>query len=243
MNLKLGSVAVAAALICGGVSAASAQEQTAATDATFRATTLELSAYGEVKATPDTADITLGVQTQARTAADAAGQNAREMGRVMTAIRAAAVADRDIQTAGLHVEAQYAEGDNQPRRLTGYQASNTVTVTVHDLARLGAVLDASVAGGVNQVNGVELRLADPQAAEDAARTQAISRLQTKAELMARASGYRISRLVRLSDGGGEVRPMAQGYRSMAMRAPVATPVSAGDLTVRVDVSALYELTR
>ena len=215
----------------------------AAADAMWRATTLNLSAYGEVKAAPDMATITLGVQTTAPSAARAMQDNARRMSQVTAALRGAGIEGKDIQTSGLNLNAQYDYQQNQPPRLTGYQASNDVTITVHDLARLGASIDAVVAAGANQINGVSFGLSDPKAAEDAARLKAVQALQAKAQLYAGATGYRIGRLVSLGESGGyqPVRPLAMAR--MVAAAPAATPVEPGELTVRIDIAGLYELAR
>jgi uncharacterized protein YggE len=231
-----GTVAAAQDSLPGAAAAAAA-------DTMFRATTLNLASYGEVKAAPDTATVSLGVQVQAKTAAAAMAQNAEQMNRVVDALKRAGIPARNIQTSGLSLSTQYAYADNQPPRLTGYQAANTVTVNVDDISRLGAPLDAVVGAGANQINGIEFGLRDPQKAEDQARLIAVKALQAKAQLYAQATGYRVSRLVNLAEGSSIAAPPQPMVMSMARRAEKATPVEAGQLTVRVDVSGLYELAR
>jgi uncharacterized protein YggE len=214
-----------------------------AADAAFAATTLNLSASGEAHAAPDMASVSLGVAAQAPTAAAAMAANAQRMTAVIAALRRAGLPDKDIQTSSLNLQAQYAFPQNQPRQLTGYEATNSVTVAVRDLPKLGPVLDAAVTAGANQVNGISFGLKDPRAAEDAARLDAVKALQAKAALYASATGYKVGRLVNLAEGGGyapsEPRPMAL----MAARKVADTPVEAGTLDVRIEVSALYELAR
>jgi uncharacterized protein len=248
-TMKAFATAASAALLLAVAAALPAQAQQApqpvAADTMFRATTLNLAAYGEVKAAPDMATITLGVQTQAATASAAMASNADQMGRVVAALKGAGVAAKDIQTSGLNLNAQYAYEDNKPPRLTGYQASNTVTITVHDLARLGTTIDAVVSAGANQVNGISFGLRDPAKAEDEARLAAVKALQAKAQLYANATGHRVSRLVSLSEGVGNVisPPMPMVGFSKRDMAGQGTPVEAGQLTVRVDINGLYELSR
>jgi hypothetical protein len=228
-----------------GAPAALAQAPTPAADSLFRATTLNLAAYGETKVVPDMATITLGVVADGKTAADALAANASRMTAVMASLKKAGIAERDIQTSGLNLNAQYTYVQNQPPQLTGYQASNQVTITVHDLKRLGAAVDATVGAGANQVNGVAFGLADPTAAENAAREAAVKALAAKAELYAKATGYRVSRLVSLSEGTASYpRPIMPMAEFAAARMKVAeTPVSGGELDVRVDINGLYELSR
>ena len=235
--------AFAAVLLLGAAPAALAQE-TPAADAAFRATTLSLSAYGEVKAVPDMASITLGVQTEAPTAQAAMAQNAERMSRIVAALKAQGLADKDIQTSNISLDAQYDYQQNQPPKLRGYQASNTVLITVYEVSRLGRTLDAVTAAGANQINGIGFGLKDTIAAEDAARLKAVKALQAKAELYAGAVGYRVARLVNLSEAGGYV-PAPPRPMFMKAAAPMAdsTPVQGGELTVRVEVSGAFELGR
>src|SRR5690606_30642834 len=136
-------------LTAAGVVAPAALAQAAppAAESMFRATTLNLSAYGETKVAPDMATITLGVTTEAPTAAAAMQANAAQMSRVIAALKKAGLADRDIQTSQLNLSPQYRYEQNEAPKLVGYQASNQVTLTVRDLGRLGQVVDATVAAG------------------------------------------------------------------------------------------------
>lgn len=214
-------------------------------DAAFRATTLNLAAFGETKVVPDLATITLGVQTDGPTAAQALSANAAQMTRVVAALKKAGIAERDIQTSNLSVNPQYVYEQNQPPKLNGYQASNQVTIQVRDLTKLGQTVDATVGAGATNVGGVSFGLQNPQAAEDAARQDAVKALQAKADLYAKATGYRIVRLVNLGEGGGyaPVPPVPMYAMAKLERAADSSPVSAGELKVRVDISATYELAK
>ena len=244
MKTFLRAGALSVILAASAAPLAMAQAPSPAADAMFRATTLNLAADGEVKAAPDMASISLGVMTQARTAQDAMQANAQRMTEVMAALRKAGIAAKDIQTSGLNLNPQYVYEPNAPPRLSGYQASNQVTVTVRDLAGLGRAVDATVGAGANQVNGISFGLANPAAAEDAARLAAVKALQAKADLYAKATGHRIVRLAQLSEGGGYSAPPPMPMVAMArMEKADSTPVSPGELVVRVDISGVYEVAR
>lgn len=213
-------------------------------DAVFRATTLNLAAFGETRLAPDMATISLGVTTDAPTARAAMQATAARMDQVMQALRRGGIAAKDVQTAEISVDPQYVYEQNQPPRLTGYRASNQVTVTVRDLARLGAAVDATVAAGANQMGGISFGLADPAAAENAAREAAVKALAAKADLYARVTGYRVLRLVSLSEAGGYSPSPPAPMVAMAARFEKAdTPVAAGEVRVRIDVTGVYELAR
>jgi len=241
---RIAGVALIPAAVAGLMAAAPAQAQSVAETA-FRATTFNLSAFGETQVAPDMATLSLGVQTDAPTAAEALKANGVRMTQVIAALRKAGIAERDIQTSGLSLNAQYTYEQNQPPKLSGYQASNQVTVIVRDLSRLGQAVDATVGAGANTVGGISFGLQNPQAAEDAARLAAVKALQAKADLYARATGYKVVRLVSLGEGGGyNPTPQPIPMFAMAKREMAdSTPVAAGELKVRIDVSATYEMAR
>ncbi len=245
MKTLLCAAATALALTAAGsVPAALAQTAPPAADTMFRASTLNLSAYGETRVAPDMASINLGVLTEAKTAAEALAANAVRMNAVMASLKKAGIAEKDVQTSNLSVNPQYRYQENLPPVLTGYQVSNQATVTVRDLKRLGAAVDATVNAGANQVNGISFGITDATAAENAAREAAVKALTAKTELYARATGYRVLRLVSLSEGGGYTpRPPVPMEMLQSSRMKSDTPVSAGELSVRIDVTGLYELTK
>jgi uncharacterized protein YggE len=245
MNSMIAAAALAAALAAASSAPAQpAAPQPIAADTQFAATTLDLTAYGEVEAQPDMATITLGVTDQAPTAGQALGDNAAAMAKVVASLRAGGIEARDIRTSQLSLSPQYAYPNGQPARLTGYEASNQVTVTVRDLTRLGAAVDAVVGAGATNVGQVEFGLMSPTSAQNAARLAAVKALEDKAALYADASGYHIRRLVNLSEGVSSSAQPPRPVMFMAKAATsVATPVEAGDMKVRVDVSGEFELTR
>ena len=243
MKSLLRASALALVLVSSAGSMALAQS-TPGADTVFLATTLNLSAYGEVRVVPDMASIGMGVVTEAPTAAGALRANAAQMNKVMAALKAAGIAPKDIQTSGLSLNAQYDYVENQPPKLRAYQASNQVTVVIQDLTKLGAAVDATVNAGANQVNGISFGVKSPEAAENAAREAAARALMAKADLYARVTGYKVSRLVSLSESGGYSVPQPMPMMAMArMDKAESTPVASGEMRIRVDVSGVYQLAR
>lgn len=245
MKALFRAAALGALITVTSAGAALAQSApTATADTLFRATTLSLAASGEVSRKPDMATISTGVQTEAPTAAEALRLNATRMTQVIAALKKGGIAEKDIQTSGLSLSPQYVYQENLPPKLTGYQASNQVTVVVRDLTRLGLAVDAVVNAGANSLGGIAFGLQNSDAAEDAARLDAVKALQAKADLYARATGYRIARLVTLSEGGGYSPPTPMPMLAMArMDKAESTPVEAGELKVRIDINATFELVK
>ena len=206
---------------------------------------LNLTASGEVKIAPDMATITFGVVTEAPTAQEAMAQNATRMTQVAAALRRAGIAERDIQTSGLNLSAQYDYVQNEPPKLRGYQASNRVTVNINDLTKVGTTADAVVAAGVNQIDGIGFALKDPAKAENDARRLAVQSLQAKARLYAEALGVPLGGIRSLSEGGGYAPQPPVMFARAAMMADsgASTPVSGGELTVRIDITGVYDLGR
>ena len=208
-------------------------------------TLLSVSAQAEAKRVPDVAGISAGVVTQATDANAAMRTNADQMDKVMAAIRAAGIAERDIQTSGISVNPRYNYRDNQAPTINGYEASNTVNVKVRDIGKLGKVLDALVASGANQVNGPHFEIDQPDAVYDEARQAALAKAQARAQLYAKALDLRVRRIVSISEGGGFRQP-APMMRAMAMDASFAgkeTAVSPGETTLSVNLDVVFELGR
>ena len=247
MKVLFRAAALSALILAGSAAAASAQGEAAtpaSADTIFHATTFNLSATGETAVAPDMATISLGVQTEAPTAAEALAANSARMTQVIAALKKGGIAPRDIQTSGLSINPQYVYKEGEAPRLTGYQVSNQVTVIVRDLSKLGGAIDATVNAGANTVGGVSFGLQNPDAAEDAARLDAVKALRHKADLYAGATGYRIVRLVTLNEGGGyqPQPPMPMALASQRFKAD-STPVETGELKIRIEVTATYEVAR
>lgn len=208
-------------------------------------TLLDVSAEGRTTRVPDIATIRAGVVAQAPTAAAALADQAGRTARVLAALKQAGVADRDIATATVGLSPQYRYQDGQPPQITGYQASNTVAVRFRDVKRAGAILDALVASGANQIDGPELSIDQPDAALDEARLDAMKRARSRADLYARAAGLRVVRILSISEGpadDGGPRPPILYARAMSAEKADATQIAAGekDVTVTVNVRFLLD---
>jgi len=210
--------------------------------AVLQGTRLDIVATGETKRVPDVAVISAGVVTQATDAAGAMRENAQRMSGVVAALRKAGVAERDIATATISLNPQYRYGENVPPVITGYQATNTVSIRFRDVAKSGTILDALVAQGANQINGPSLQIDKPEAAEDEARTDAIRKARARAELYAAAAGLKVKRILSISESGGYAPPPPVAYMRASMAGKEAdSMVVAGEQSVGVTVSVSFEL--
>ncbi len=201
---------------------------------------LSVTGQGDARVAPDQATVQLGVTTQAESASEAMRQNSDQQNGVIQALTGAGIEAADIQTSGLNLTPMVDYGEGRAPRVTGYQASNMVSVRVRDVARLGEVLDAIVTAGANEINGINFTREDNQATEDEARRAAVADARHKAEVLAEAAGLTLGRLVALRDGEAP-----QGPRPMMMEARMASdakvPIAAGELSVTAQVHVEYAL--
>jgi len=231
-------LAAAAALTAPAAVAA----QTAGTVQTIAGTRLDISASGEVTRVPDIAIISTGVVTRAATATGAIQQNATRMERVRAALRRAGVEDKDIQTSSINLNPDYVYQQNKAPVLSGYNASNQVSVRFRDIRKTGEILDALVAEGANQINGPSLTIDKPEAALDEARLKAIVNGRARADLYARALGMRVVRLLSVSESGGYASPPPMPVYAMAERSSDASSkIDPGEQKVSVNVAMSFEL--
>lgn len=225
---------------------AQAQAQAVATPVVATdGTLLSVSASAEARRVPDIATVSTGVVTRAADANGALRANAEAMAKVVAAIKAAGVAERDIQTSGINLNPDYRYAENQPPVITGYQASNTVNITVRKVADMGKLLDALVATGANQINGPTFDVDDKDGAYDEARRAAIAKAQARAEMYAKTLGMRVRRIVSISEGGnfGPPRPVPMMAMAKMRDSMESTPISQGENALGANLDVVFELGR
>jgi uncharacterized protein YggE len=207
------------------------------------ARTVTVTGEGSVSAVPDTALISAGVVSQAATAAEALAANSSSTAAVIERVKGEGVAPADIQTSSFSLQPVTVyprpdSGEQSAPRITGYTVSNTVTVRVRDLARLGALLDSAISAGANNVGGVEFQVSRESELLDRARQQAVEDARRKAALYATAAGARLGSVLTLSEQAGHAPPRPM-YRMEAAAAQV--PVEAGQTELNLQITATFRL--
>lgn len=206
---------------------------------------LTVSGTGQARVAPDEATVRLGVLAQAPTAREAQDRVNRVANAVLEAIRKVGVPAERIQTTGLSLNPQYAQGrsDSQGPRITGYQASNTVAVRLDDLAKVGPVIDGGLAAGANNLDGVEFGLRNDAAGRAAALTDAVAAARGKAEALAKALHVRLVEILEVAEGNVAVTPPTpfRGRVAFAAEAMAATPVSTGQVGVDASVTIRWRI--
>jgi hypothetical protein len=208
-----------------------------------------------ISVSPDMVILNVGVQTTAKTVAEANRDAAEAMDAIIAALKARGLTDKDIQTTSYNVWPQYdyqdvvENGIRTGRQiLTGYQVSNNATIKVRDLDNVGAIIDeVSVAGGdATRINGISFTVEDPKPLMNDLREAAVKDAMAKAQQFADLTGVGLGRLVFITELGGSSPVVIQsdaGYRmEAAMAAPMpSTPVSGGEMDFNMTIQAVFEI--
>lgn len=195
--------------------------------------TITVNGTGTASTVPDRATFTFGVDTRRKTAVDAAEANNHDMRELIDALKNAGVPKEDIQTSQISLYPTYSDSESE---VTGYEASNSVTVTV-PLAKAGAALQVAVASGANQVDGPSLTKADSDKLYADALRDAVVDARARAEVLADAAGIRVGEVVSIVEGSAPSGPIAY---DMALTAQPA-PIEPGRQDVEAGVTVTFAL--
>lgn len=220
---------------------AGAQDATP-TPAGVAVSTVSVNGTGSVTITPDAASISVGVNVVNANLAEAQSLATSQMNDVIAALKAAGIADVDIQTSNYSVNViQEYDTNGYPARVSGYQVNNQVNVIVRDIAKLGETLESAVAAGANSIYGVSFIVSDSADAAKQARTDAVADATSKAEQIAEATGMTLGRVLSVTESYGPY-PMAKSYGAGdAMAEMSAVPIQAGGNIITVEVQMTFEL--
>ncbi len=202
--------------------------------------TISVGGTGTVTLVPDVADLHVGVVVQKPKVREAQAAAATAMEGVVKALRAAGIAERDIQTTTLSLQPVYVYPTNASPRITGYELRNGVVATVRDLTRLADAVDGALAGGGTTLDGLAFRVDDPTAAEAQARTQAMKAARAKADALAAAAGVSIVGVASISEESSPA-PWPVPYAGARAADEAATPILPGTSEITVSVSVVYLL--
>lgn len=196
---------------------------------------------GTAQVTPDMARITLGVVQEADNAADAMTAMSDAMEGILAQLTAAGVEPAHIQTGNLRLDQQYEDFNGGLRKPVGYAAYVDVQVQIFDLEKLGAILDAAVRDGANQMNGLQFDVADRAPHLMAARKAAVAEARAKAEVYTEAAGVTLGPILVISENGGNMGPMPMMAEASFDSGSRAVPISAGEMSISANVTIQWAL--
>jgi uncharacterized protein YggE len=192
--------------------------------------------------TPDIAYIYIGVHTENADAKTAISTNNADSQKVMDALKAAGIADKDLRTTNFSVYPNQQFGPNGESKGTTYMVDNTVYVTVRDLSKMGDILDAAAGAGANSISGITFDVADKNAALSEARKNAIANARQLAEETAQAAGVSLGPIQSINySSSSQPVPMFAAKGGAALNAASNVPVNPGQLTLTVDVTIVYAI--
>ena len=201
-------------------------------------------ADAQVTAKPDRVQVDLGVSTRAATSQEAAAQNARTLDAVLAAVRKAAGPAAVLKTVSytLNPNYQYHPNGGEPT-LEGYTAANVVQLTLDELPKIGAVIDAATQAGTNHVQGIQFTLRDQDAVRAQALREAALKARAEADVLAAALGLKVLRVLTVEENSPHVMPIRfdGAARTMVTSAVATTPVESGTLDVSAQVTLSVEV--
>jgi uncharacterized protein YggE len=194
-----------------------------------------------VQAQPDTAILVVSVVTQGKRAIDAQQENATKSEAVIRALKAAAGAGAEVKTSGYSIQPQRVYKENQPPTIVGYEARNSVTVTLNILSKVGDVIDAAAEAGANDIANISFTLRQDRQVRDRALSEATRTAVAKARVVAEALGGRLLRVAEVQEEGYvRPRPIEAQYDNIrTMKA--ATPIEIGSLDITARVQLIAEI--
>ena len=202
---------------------------------------ITVSGDGEVRAEPDMAVATVGVTAISQSPQDAMDQVSQRLADVIASARTLGVEERDIQTTGLSLQPNYRPRarPEDPQEIDSYRASNSVSITIRDLSRAGAVLDAASRAGANVIGGLRFGLSNTDALRQQALAAAVRDAASKARAIATAAGVNISGVISITEDSFAPQPVARAAPALAQADAVPPPVEPGELIIRARVRASY----
>lgn len=235
---------IVAALVAVSLFSTGLQAQTPdASPASPAKRTIQVSGEAEASGKPDKGIITLGVETNGRTAEQTMTDASAAMNAILASLKASGIEEKHIQTSSVDLSPQYRQVDapDVKPELIGFRASNQVRVTVMKLDGMGKAIDAAIKSGANRVDSIQFDIRDKKPLLDQARKEAMADALRKAKLLAEAAGVEVGLPVTISDFEfGPPRPMMDG-RMMAFGAAKEMAISPGEQTLHARVQVTYEL--
>ncbi len=206
---------------------------------------ISVTGEAKVEVRPDMATMTFGVETNAATAQEAQRENSLKMNAVIDALKASGISKDDIQTSNFNLSPVYEWKDDPARKsqtqtLVGYRCSNSVIVKLKDISKVGTTIDAATTAGATNVYGISFGLQNPDAYRPTVLAAAVNDARAKADIMAKAAGYSVTGVQKMSNGYTSVQPIRAEAGSMVKGlADMAVPIEAGTVTISATVSIDY----
>ncbi len=201
---------------------------------------------GEVSVVPDIAVLSLGVEVQSSGVAEAQSYAATIMTAVVNELNNFGVAEKDIKTSRFSIAPVRMWSEKDGREiLIGYRVTNTVTAKVRNIDDTGAIIDAAARAGGDYIviNSISFTVDEPSKYYEEARELAMGDAKAKAEQLAKLGGVKLGKPAYINESGAYMPVVRDFYGEAATAAPAAptTPISAGEMEIRLSVQVVYSI--
>ncbi|MGE0601362.1 MAG: SIMPL domain-containing protein [Dehalococcoidia bacterium] len=204
---------------------------------------ITVTGVGEIKATPDLAIVTLGVESSASTVAEARDQAANAATKLIASVKAGGVASADIQTTTVALNPRYEYPSNGTPRIVGYTATNSLRVTIKNLDNVGSIIDSALnaAGDDGRLQGIQFGFADREPLLAGARKKAIEDARSRADAFASGGGVKVGDIMSIAETTTTTPLYTE--RLAAADFAAATPIEPGESATTVMVTVRYSIAR
>ena len=203
--------------------------------------TINVNGSGEVSVSPDIANISFSVETNAKTASAAVKENADKTSKVLEALKPQIGEDDKLSTTGYNLSPMY-EYNNQTKKseFTGYKATNTVLVKTYNLKKIGTLIDSAAEAGSNNIRGLTFDSTKRNDYRREALVKAVKDARATADTVANAAGVQITTIYQISPSYNYPVPVYRDYSESKMAAaPPSTPIEAGEITIKASVNMIF----
>jgi len=223
-----------------------AQAQTGPATGSTLPRTITVVGEGTVKIKPDVAQANIGVEVMQPTVKEASREAKDMMDAVLVALKQQGIDEKDIQTSGFSIWADRPYSpEGMPSEKVTYRVSNNVAVTIRDLDKVGAVLDAAIEAGANNIYGVTFSLGDPSQLESDAREKAVADGKAKAQELAELSGVQVGDVISVSEVvGGRGGFYSSNFREASAVSGLGGgggPIAPGELSLNLQLEIVYSV--
>lgn len=195
---------------------------------------------GDVSVVPDTAEVRIGVETEAVTATQAREENASRVQKLVAVLKSLGIPDKDVHTSSYQINPvrRYDEKVQGLPPIVGYNVQNIILVKTEKMDIVPSILDKSVEDGVNRVDGISFTVKDDTAARQKALRMAVAEARSNAQQMAEELGVKLDRVYSIQQGGGVSAPSPVYFKSMAADA-TSTPVFPGETSINASATVVF----
>ncbi len=204
-----------------------------------------VSGEGEIAVKPDTAYLSVGFRESGVTVDQVQTQMNQVMNNVVQRMKELGInIDRDIKTASYNIS-PIIDWRDQNQRITGYEASTTVKITIRDLDKVNSAVDEAVAGGANVMNSLTFGVDDQEKYIDEARQKAVAQAKERAQKAAKTAGFRLGRLISYFETFEDdyARPVysEKAFSALLDSSEPATEIHTGTSEIKITVTITYAI--